>query len=108
MLTGEVRQEWSDLLAGGLDPPLPSATRHRHRLPASVLGLARVDLVDPLQDAALQVLHVGKPTDFRKSCALALRAAHLALRDDFAVTRQFLVAPRQLAERNQRRARRSG
>src|SRR4030095_11023025 len=77
------------------DPPL--------RL--SILGLGGIDLINPLQNPALEVLHVGEPHRFEEILRLGAAAAHLAVRHDLTILRQFLIAPRQLTERNQRRAR---
>src|SRR5688572_8184539 len=63
---------------------------------ASVLGLTRIDLVHPLQNAAAQVLHVRETDRLQELLRLRAAAAHLALRDDLAVARQLLIAPRQL------------
>src|SRR5687768_13770390 len=71
---------------------------------ALVLRLRRVDLVDPFQDSAAQVLDVREANRLQELLRLGAAAAHLALRDDLAILRQLLIAPRQLAQRNQRRA----
>src|ERR1051325_11629753 len=72
---------------------------------ASVLRLTWINLVDPLQDPAPQVLHVREPDRLQEVLSSRAAAAHLALRDDLAVARQFLISPRQLTERNKGRAR---
>src|SRR5829696_6231656 len=68
-----------------------------------VLGLRRIDLVDPFQDPAAQVLHVREADRLQELHCLRAAAAHLALSDDFAIAWQLLVAPRQLTEWNERR-----
>src|SRR6185503_19449143 len=71
--------------------------------PALVLRLARIDLVDPFQDSAPEVLHVREADRLEEVLCFRAAAAHLALRDDLAIARQLLIASRQLAQRDQRR-----
>src|SRR5262245_18787807 len=71
---------------------------------ASVLRDRRVDLVRPVQNSTLQVLHPGKSLLPQEAGRLRAPSAHLALDDDFLVARNLSHALRHLAQRNQRRA----
>src|ERR1043166_5700682 len=59
-----------------------------------VLGLARVDLIDPVQDPALEVFYPVKPHRSQEIRRFRAPSAHLAVGDDVLVLRQ-------LAERNE-------
>src|SRR5690606_1953729 len=77
------------------DREAPAETDGGSRRPAglreSVLRLARVDLVDPLQDAAPEVLDVREADRPQEVHRLGAAAAHLALRHDLAIARELVV-----------------
>ena len=64
-----------------------------------------VDLVRPVQDAPLQVLHVRVALLPQERRRLRAAAAHLAVHDDFLVARNLVHPLRHFAERNERRPR---
>src|SRR5688572_16015312 len=85
------------------DPPCLTVRRVRKAGPAlrlSVLRLRWIDLVDPLQNPTLEVLHVREAHRLQEILGLRAAASHLALRHDLAILRQFLIPPGQLTERN--------
>src|SRR5690242_6039446 len=55
----------------------------------SVFGLRGIDLVDPVENAPLEVLHAIEPDRAQEIRGLCAAAAHLALRHDVLVLRQF-------------------
>src|SRR6185436_527177 len=66
-----------------------------------ILRLGRVDLVDPVQDPALEVLDPLEPDRLQEFHRFRAATAHLAVRDDVLVLGQLGITARQLAERNQ-------
>src|SRR3954453_19249653 len=71
----------------------------------SVPGHRGIDLVDPLEDSALEVLDVLEAHRPQVIRGLRAPSAHLAVDDDVVVRVQFGVAAGNLAEGNQLRTR---
>src|SRR5262245_56793674 len=64
----------------------------------------RVDLVRPIEDPPLEVLHLLEPLLPEERRRPRAPCTHLAVHDDLLVSRKLLVAARNLAQRNQRRS----
>src|SRR4051812_14590987 len=84
-----------------LSPILTPESTGRTRL--LILRLAWVDLVDPVEHAALEVQHVLEPHRSEEIGRLCASAAHLAMDDDLFLGVEFGVPPRYIAQRNQLR-----
>ena len=76
------RSEGSRLRRAVRAPPAGTAQVTPRR---SVPGQRRIDLVDPVQDAALQVLHAREACSWQQRHRLGAAAAHLAVDDHLAV-----------------------
>src|SRR6185436_19704322 len=90
---------WLPPLGGSLRAELP-AKAGSHTSAGSIFRLRRIDPIDPLEDAALQVLHAREALVDELPDRLGTAAAHLAVDDDVGgvgAGRQLVEPFRQLA-----------
>src|SRR3954451_23275656 len=69
--------------------------------PILVFGLTWINLIDPLEDAALEVEHPLEPHGTQEIGRFCAPTAHLAVHDNFFLRVELGIPPRPLAERDE-------